>query len=388
MEAMISVDDHVQEHPRVWTDRLSRTKWGDRIPHVKSQPDGTECWSIDGRIATFPWCSSVAGPVAREAILPKRWEDVPRMSYDPAERLKAMETAKVDYSVLYPTAAGIAGEVFGRMDDPELELACVEAYNDWLIEEWAYVSGRFVPQCILPIYPIEAAVREINRSVTNGHKGVIYPAVPMHLKKAPHINDLEYDPIWETCQELEVPLCFHAGSSSKTRLPSRIDLSSELDAAFQAVTRPVSAAFDVANMLFSRILLRFPKLNIVFAESTIGWAVFLLEYADHQFLQDQCEGYELKPSEIFKRQCFFTSWYDRVQLPLMHIGAANIMWATHFPFANSTWPDSGEFIERCFQGVSEDDRRQILSGNAQKLYRIEHARSVTPRIVGARDELS
>ena len=29
----ISVDDHVQEHPDVWTQRLA-SKWGDRIPRL------------------------------------------------------------------------------------------------------------------------------------------------------------------------------------------------------------------------------------------------------------------------------------------------------------------------------------------------------------------
>ncbi len=34
-DGFISVDDHVLEHPQVWTQRLSRAKWGDRIPHIE-----------------------------------------------------------------------------------------------------------------------------------------------------------------------------------------------------------------------------------------------------------------------------------------------------------------------------------------------------------------
>ena len=41
---LVSVDDHVQEHPEVWTQRLSSSKWGDRIPHVEQTSDGTEYW--------------------------------------------------------------------------------------------------------------------------------------------------------------------------------------------------------------------------------------------------------------------------------------------------------------------------------------------------------
>jgi predicted TIM-barrel fold metal-dependent hydrolase len=41
----------------------------------------------------------------------------------------------------------------------------------------------------------------------------------MHSCNLPHINGPEYDPIWATCQELDVPLCFHAGSAPKLQFP-------------------------------------------------------------------------------------------------------------------------------------------------------------------------
>ena len=44
---LISADDHVQEHPEVWTSRLSKAKWGDRIPHVEAS-GGVERWVVDG----------------------------------------------------------------------------------------------------------------------------------------------------------------------------------------------------------------------------------------------------------------------------------------------------------------------------------------------------
>jgi hypothetical protein len=48
-------------------------------------------------------------------------------AYVPSERLKAMDTAGIDYSVLYPSVPGLAGEAFARFDDSDLELACVQA---------------------------------------------------------------------------------------------------------------------------------------------------------------------------------------------------------------------------------------------------------------------
>src|SRR5437899_658832 len=162
---LISVDDHVQEHPEVWTSRMSRAKWGDRIPHLERDGDGSEHWLVDGRRLPFAGVASAGAAAADPARVIDRWADVPEAAYLPARRLEAMDADGVDYSVLYPTIAGVGGETFGRLIDPELELACVQAYNDWIVEEWVAASDRFIPQCLVPLFPAEAAVAEIKRAV-------------------------------------------------------------------------------------------------------------------------------------------------------------------------------------------------------------------------------
>lgn len=253
---LISVDDHVQEHPDVWTQRLSRATWGDRIPHIAQQRDGTERWMVDGVKLPMTGVAYAGAAMSDRALDPQHWAEVPKVAYDPAARLHAMDVDGVDYSVLYPTVAGLAGETFGRLTDAALELACVQAYNDWLIEEWASTSERFIPQCIVPLAPIEAMVQEIRRAVKKGHKGVIFPAIPMHLRDLPHINEPVFEPLWATCQDLAVPVCFHAGSSTGVQLPIYQGLSPGLAAAMSALTRPVSSVQVVANFLYSRILMR------------------------------------------------------------------------------------------------------------------------------------
>lgn len=367
---LFSAVDHVVEHPEVWTQRLSKSKWGERIPHIQHLPDGTDCWVVDGRKLLLKNVAQVGALIDGRIDMVERWEDVPKPAYFPAERLKAMDEDGVDHAALYPGLAGYSGETFGTLTDPELELACTRAYNDWLIEEWSHCSDRFVPQCIVPLSPIGVAVAEIERAVAKGHRGVVFPAVPMHLRDLPHLNGSEYDPVWAVCQELAVPLCFHAGSSPQLQFPPAPGLSPVMAAAFQAVIRPASAVFEFVNILFSRILLRFPKLKVVFAESGIGWGTFLLEYADHQYEQDHC-NYELKPSEMFRRQCYLTGWYDRVKINAHHIGTDKIMWGTNFPKANSTWPDTQSFIGHCFSGMAEDEQSLILWGNGAKLYKLE-----------------
>jgi predicted TIM-barrel fold metal-dependent hydrolase len=369
----ISADDHVQEHPEVWTSRMSRARWGDRIPHLAHMDDGTEEWMIEGWRIPLPGVAMANAAMADRTQEPKHWSEVPRAAFSPAERLKAMDVDGIDYSVLYPSVSGLAGQNFGSVVDPDLEIACVQAYNDWLIEEWVEASPRFVPQCIVPIWPMDLTIAEIKRAIKKGHKGVIYPASPMELRRVPHINDPAYDPLWATCQDLGVPVCFHAGGSAKIQMSAGVTFKPAVAAAFSDVVRSVSSIAVVANFLLARVLDRFPRLKVVFAESSIGWGAYELEYADYQSAADglPSEGYALKPSELFQRQCYFTCWYDRMSFRARrHLGIGNILWSSHFPLASSTWPDTRRHLESALADLPEDEKRQIQWENAAKLYRL------------------
>jgi len=352
---VVSADDHVCEHPEVWTRRISRQKWGARVPHVETRADGAQVWMIDGKPAGFVDTGVLENPAANSA----------------EARLKAMDEQGIDYSVLYPTVSGMSGECFGRLDDGEFETACAQAYNDWLIEEWTRVSPRFVAQCIVPLWPMERTVAEIRRAIKAGHKGVIYPASPMELKNVPHINEPDYDPLWAVCQELNVPLCFHSGASPKIQMRPDQNFSPAAARAFSGIVRSVSTIAVVANFLFSKVLYRFPNLKVVFAEGSLGWAAYEMEYADYQSAADGLgqEGYPLKPSELFQRQCYFTCWYDRESLRVRrHVGSGNILWSSHFPVEGSTAPSARARRESAFAGVPEQESRQIQWENAAKLY--------------------
>jgi len=370
----IGVDEHVQERPEVWTKRLSHANWGDRIPHVKKHSNGVERWVVDGRETLLDGVADCGAVMPDRTKNPQRWSEVPAAVYDAKERLKVMDGAGIDYAVIYPTVAGSGGQNFGRIEDPELELACVQAYNDWLLEEWVSVSDRFIPQCLAPLFPVDAAVKEIRRSVANGHKGVIYPSVPMELRDVPHINESVYDPLWAACQELGVPICFHAGASSAIQIPAYEGYSPTIAAAFQAIARPASSVSVLVNLLISKILMRFPELKVVLAESGLGWGAYLLEYTDYQAKGDQLpqNGYDLMPSEMFRRNCYVVGWYDQASLRVRkYIGSENILWSSQFPLATSTWPNTKEALTRSFDGVDVNDRQKILWENAAKLYKIE-----------------
>ena len=367
---IISTDDHVQELPDLWTSRLS-SALKDRAPRLVSEGD-RDVWMVDGRPLLGGNVCEAGGFLSDRTGRPSRWSEVPPAAYSPEERLKAMDAGGIAWSVLFPTVAGMAGEGFGSITDPSLELACVQAYNDWLIQEWGRASDRFVPQCIVPIGEAGVAVREIERCVAMGHRGVVFPSMPMLLRDGPHLADSDYDPVWDACEQLGVPLALHSGATPTLHYAAYEGLAPKLADAIEAVEKPVSSVFVFSVIAFSKLLLRHPRLKVVLAESALSWGLLALEWADHQFEHDGLpnEGYDLKPSEMFRRQCYFNTWFDDVAPFIPFIGADNIVWSANLPLPTTTWPRTQESIDRTMAGLSSEDRNKVLYGNAAALYRI------------------
>jgi uncharacterized protein len=373
-DKFISTNEHVIESPDVWTGRLSKQRWGDRIPHIVPKADGSEVWLMDGQEYPLVGTGSAAACMSDRADEPKRWADIPAVIIDPVQRAAAMQEQGVDYAVLYPSVAGIGGEVFGRIADPELELACVRAYNDWVVEHWAGASSRFIAQCIVPLSSFDVMEAEIRRSIAKGHKGVIFPGIPDQVRKgAPHINDHGYDPVWRTCEELAVPVSFHAGVVPSMELEPYSGYPRAVQAAFKAITRPASGTAMLSNILISRIFERFPRLKVVFAESTMGLTSFSIEGSDYGFRMwrlNERYGHKALPSALFKKNCYIVGWYDRLNLKnvMEYLGTSSLLWSTKFPLGTSSWPDTKKQIAESFAGIPETDKRKVLWTNAAELY--------------------
>jgi predicted TIM-barrel fold metal-dependent hydrolase len=354
---------------------MSGAKWGDRIPHLATQADGSERWVIEGQVRSATSLAATGALAKDRNTEPQSWSEVPQAVYDPQARLAAMDADRIDCSVLYPAAAGVSGEALGAIKDLDLQIECVRVYNDWIIDVWAAASPRFVPQAILPVGSIDAAVAEAKRAVGRGHKGVILPAQPSQINRdLPHLYKPDWDPLWAAIQDLEVPVCFHAGSAPSVMF----DISPTYDPvtarAFDNVRQSAGSAALLNGMVLSGILYRFTKIQAVFPGSAIDYVPFALEALDHQWerqLLAKNEGLKERPSEIFHRQCYVTTWKEKVGLRNRnYIGPDRILWESEFPRSTSTYPESAALIENTFKDIPKEEREQILWRNAARLYKL------------------
>ena len=299
---------------------------------------------------------------------PQRWEDVPALGYDPHQRLKALDEDGIDAEVLFPNPPG---GTFFELDDPEFELDVVRAYNDALAE-WTRVSDRYFPVTIIPFLSDPMTIRrEIERATTAGHRGInLQGETPGSL---PHLTDPYWDPVWDACQSLEVPVHFHGSCGVMAGRSTRFwsGYSPRQAHAAMTSTSATTPAQIIPHLIFAGITERFPRLKFVFAEAGIGGLNYILAACDHEWESRHLwtEGLSTRPSEAVRRQMFTNFWFETEGIKLRHdIGIDNLMWESDFPHVASFYPRSWQAVEHVLEGVSAEDRRKLLYQNAMKVY--------------------
>ena len=329
---------------------------------------------INGKLRSEWVCNCPAamdGGVER-GYYPRQWAEVPRIVFDPVERLKALDEDRVDGEVLYPNTPV---SNFGFLQaDAAFELACVQAHNDALAE-WRESSDRYVPVAIIPyMSEIDVIVREVARSVKRGHRGVVMLAEPALTKNGlKRMNDPFWEPLWACCQDLGIPMHWHgsAGLTEQLSLPKWHGFTKKEFHTVSTSRLCATPAQLIPNLIFSGILDRYPRLKWACAETGFGWVSYVLEATDHEWEQRQLwkEGIRTKPSEVFRRQIYVDFWYEKAGIELRElVGVDNIMWESDYPHIASTYPRSWSFVEESLAGVPAEERTKMCYGNALRLY--------------------
>jgi predicted TIM-barrel fold metal-dependent hydrolase len=370
---MISSNDHLLEAPTLWVDRVPAAL-REAAPRVVDTDDGGQAWIFDDTVSPVAGIATVAGedPETFSFTGAYRYSDIKAGSYDPKARIADMDLDGVEVHTCLPTMIGLAGTRLLTLSDPELRLACVRAYNDYILDEWcAFAPERLVPIGVLPMWDVELTVAEARRALDRGMKGFTFPEDPGSLG-LPSIHNRGWNPLYEVMQEADLPLTLHMFSNytcyAGTEQPFCVDLT----------VLHTTSITTMVNLLDSPLFLDFPNLKIVLSESGLGWVPFFLEKVD--FYWDRHRGYartatttqNVPPSELFPGHIWVTiQSHDATGIAERdRIGIDQIMWQCDYPHADSPWPHSREILGAQLADIPEADRAAILGGNAAKLYKL------------------
>lgn len=383
---VIDADTHLTEPHDLWVKRAPASI-RDRVPQVKML-DGRRSWVIDGdkSIGTGAHPNSAIlknGGKVRELdkFLGLQFEDVHLGSSSIKERLQVMDDAGIYAQIVYPNILGFGGQAAAKVD-ADLRLACVKIYNDAMAELQQESGQRLFPMALLPWWDVKLAVKETERCIAMGIRGININSDPHYHKQesGDHLPDLGHsywDPLWELCQQHDLPINFHIGASE-----TAIDWMGQQG--WPSLTRDLRSGISgamiffnngkvVSNLIYSGLLDRFPRLKFVSVESGIGWIPFLMEALDYQLLEiAEGRSFDLKPSEYFARNFFACFWFEQgrdIAATVRRVGVDNVLFETDFPHPTGLYPI--ENLEGRLGGLNAEERAKVLSLNAAKLYHID-----------------
>jgi predicted TIM-barrel fold metal-dependent hydrolase len=390
---IVSVDDPVVEPAHLWTTWMP-SKYADRAPRIERKgigpmrhtgggnyditwdPDGpqADCWFFEDLVYVHKRHVAAAGFDRDEMTMtPITYDEMRRGCWDPTARLADMDVGHVEASLCFPTFPRFCGQTFTEAtSDRDLGLACVQAYNDWMVEEWCGDSGgRLIPLIIVPLWDAGLAAAEVRRNAARGVRAVCFSEIPPHLG-LPSIHSGYWDPFFAACAETGTVVNMHIGSSSK--MPAT---SGDAPVAVAATLSFGNAMASLADFLFSGVLIRFPDLVLAYSEGQIGWLPYILERADDVWREHRAWG-QVKdvvlepPSTYYYRQvygCFFRDQHGLESLD--RVGVDNVLFETDYPHTDSTWPDTLEVAEKMMAHLSDEEVYKICRGNAIRMLQLD-----------------
>jgi predicted TIM-barrel fold metal-dependent hydrolase len=378
MDWVIDCDTHVTEPADVWTSRLP-AKHRARAPRIVRGEDGRDVWHVGDHVPLVtPGHTAVAGWKEPFPAAPRNMDEIPPAAYDAKARLEYMDGLGIWAMALYPNVGGFGNQGFLNLKDPELMLACVRAYNDFLIDWIEPAPERFIPIMATPFWDVEASVREIERGAKLGHRGVLFTGEPQR-SGFPLLGDHHWDPLWAAAQDASLPISFHIGSGDFEEHFSADRIRTHgigPTVVRSTVTILMENGHQLVDLLLSGVLPRFPKLKFVSVESGIGWIPFLLEAADYCFgysaVRKERPEFELLPSEYFQRQVYGCYFFEELapQRLLDRIGVDNVLFETDYPHPVCLYGNVREKIDAGLEGQPAEVRRKLLFENAAALYRV------------------
>jgi predicted TIM-barrel fold metal-dependent hydrolase len=362
----------VVEPSHIFAEHIDR-RFGDRAPRIVER-DGSEGWLWEDRFYPLTFQGNARTRLFRDDeaghgqdLFARRYADMIPAAYDVDARVAAMDEDGVWAELLFPTFPRFGGTQFLAAEDKDLALAMVRGWNDWMLDEWcAAHPGRFIPQTLIPLWDVPAAVAEIERCAAKGSRAILFVENP-HPLGLPSFPTGHWRPVFEVCDATGLPLSMHIGTSSGLIRPSP-----ESTPSVGVALCGINSMSALGDLIFSGVFNGLPNCRVALSEGGAGWVPYVLERLDYTWKRSRYDGLnnDAPPSEVFAQHisvCMIVDDYAIRNRDL--IGVDKLMWECDFPHNDSNWPDSRKLLADALVDVPDVEARKIAEDNARALYR-------------------
>lgn len=370
---VVDADVHVTPPPTFWAEYLS-PQFRDLAPKVESD-DEYDYVVFEGTRRPINLMQSQSGRTFEQYKNQGKLSDMRVGGWMVPARLEDMDRDGIDKAIVF--GGGPLGT--GNL---ELYLDSFDAFNRWQSDFCKDSGGRMLACAYLTTVDVDQTVKGMHAAKARGDVAVNLPAFPQSIGQFtkegavwqamtgdPHgerqYRDPEFDKLWATAVELDMPITFHLGART-SRFKDKVNFLCDLPMGKPAMLEMVNI------LLYSGVFDRHPKLRIGLIESGVGWIPWACEYMDRAWeMQRHWTGVPNKerPSFYFDQNVYASFISDPVGVELRHhSGCKNIMWSSDYPHSEATFPHSHRTIAQNFKGVPKAEMDWIVAGCAEKFF--------------------
>ena len=380
LKYVMSSDSHIIEDYDMWTKALGH-KHGDKVPHRVSEAKGVKgdfifCGYDYMGIDDLRQESAGDTPESTAAVdtgdlPPELATRVLKGNTDPTERLSLMDLDGVQAELIQATNMLLAM----RIRDTEVLQDCAQVFNDYCAEYCSHDPKRLVGSGMVPTRDPDWACREMERIRKNGlRSAIINTDLPEGF---PPYRKPDYDRLWATMVDLEMPVTLHLGTGETTDPFCLITPEEQEDGPklFLGVFGDQQYAI-VNEFIFGGIFDRFPKLQLITGEYECSW----FPYWYYRCLQMQGPlGRAMnipqvrEPMDHYVKNNLWVSFIEDLYFDRAWdvIGEDRIMWGSDYPHPRNTFPNSHDIIKRRMQDCPDRVVAKAAGINCAGLFDLE-----------------
>ncbi len=262
-------------------------------------------------------------------------------------------------------------------EDYEHRLAGIRAHNRWLVDFVDEYPARRAGVGQIFLNDIDDALDDARWIKEHGLRGgILLPNVPPDVKWVKPLHDRYYDPLWELCQDLEIPVQCHGGTGNPDYGDTPVSgLLYITETSFYS-QRPL------VHTILGGVFERFPKLQMVLTEMGCAWIPGLLAQLDGvinsirstrsigelRYTDDQVLNHTA--TEYVQRNVWVGASQPRPPDAAARevLGEGRFMWGSDYPHDEGTHPFTREHLRQVFSDTPPAELQRILAGNAAEIF--------------------
>jgi predicted TIM-barrel fold metal-dependent hydrolase len=274
-------------------------------------------------------------------------------------RLAAMDAAGIDLQVLSHNQPGC------QALDAGAAISAAREINDMIFDAVNAHPDRFLGLAALPTADPAAAVKELDRAVTNlGLKGAM---INGHTQGS-FLDDKKFWSIFECAQALGVPIYLHPSRPHPSVMKAYFEGYEEL--ALGAWGFGIDTGSHFLRLVFAGVFDAFPKLTFILGHLGEGLPFMLHRINDQTQLAAARRGLKRTPAQYLTDNLVVTC-SGNFSTPaflctVMALGVDNVMFSVDWPYESNS--RAVDFLKR--QVLGAHDMEKVAHLNAERVLRL------------------